>query len=71
MLERWRGGCRDVGLRGTAVDDGGHDLGVLLDEWRNPLRVDVSVQDPSTFLGQLRQPIRCDDPEDDPGDVAD
>lgn len=34
-----------------------------LDEWKNPLRVDVPVEDPSSFSSQLRQPIRHDDPK--------
>lgn len=33
------------------------------DEWRNPLRVDVAVGDPSTFTDRLRAPIQDGDPE--------
>lgn len=34
-----------------------------LDEWRNPLSVDIPVQDASTFSSRLRQPVKHDDPE--------
>lgn len=34
-----------------------------LDEWKNPLRVDVSIQDTTAFPSQLRQPVRYDDTE--------
>lgn len=33
------------------------------DEWRNPLSIDVAVQDSSTFVSRLRQPVKHDDPE--------
>ena len=34
-----------------------------LDEWRNPLSLQVPVQDPSTFMAKLREPVNPDDPD--------
>ena len=33
-----------------------------LDLWRNPLSVDVHIQDPAAFTAHLRSPVTADDP---------